>query len=458
MKKNVVKKNQLITIEITDITSQGSGVGHYEGFAVFVPLTAIGDTVEVKIVKVQKNYAYGIINKMLIPSAKRIEPDCPVFAKCGGCAFRHINYDAELEVKDREVRDAFERIGKVSIELEPIVGCDNVDHYRNKAVHAIGSENGEIVSGFYARRSHRIIPVTDCKLHPEEFARINDCIADYAMKHEIQPYDEEKHNGMLRNVFIRQGYNSGEIAVCLVTLKKNANELSGLATALTEEFKNIKSVVMNFNPNRTNVILGEHNILLAGTDTIKDPMCGNIITLSPHSFYQINTAQAEKLYGIVGEYANLSNDETLIDMYCGAGTIGLSLASQVKEVIGIEIVPAAIENAKRNAQTNGISNTRFICADASHAASTLIEEGISPDVIVLDPPRKGCDQKTLDAVVQLAPSRIVMVSCNPATAARDIAILQDSGYTAVKGRAVDMFPRTGHVECVVLMSRAKNQV
>ncbi len=458
MKKNVVKKNQLITIEITDITSQGSGVGHYEGFAVFVPLTAIGDTVEVKIVKVQKNYAYGIINKMLIPSAKRIEPDCPVFAKCGGCAFRHINYDAELEVKDREVRDAFERIGKVSIELEPIVGCDNVDHYRNKAVHAIGSENGEIVSGFYARRSHRIIPVTDCKLHPEEFARINEFIADYAMKHEIKPYDEEKHNGMLRNVFIRQGYNSGEIAVCLVTLKKNANELSGLATALTEEFKNIKSVVMNFNPDRTNVILGEQNILLAGNDTIKDTMCGNIITLSPHSFYQINTAQAEKLYGIVGEYANLSNDETLIDMYCGAGTIGLSLASQVKEVIGIEIVPAAIENAKRNAQTNGISNTRFICADASHAASALIEEGISPDVIVLDPPRKGCDQKTLDAVVQLAPSRIVMVSCNPATAARDIAILQDSGYTAIKGRAVDMFPRTGHVECVVLMSRAKNQV
>ena len=453
MRKNIVRKNQLITIEITDITSQGSGVGHYESMAIFVPLTAIGDIAQVKVVKVLKNYAYGIINKMIAPSTKRIEPDCPVFAKCGGCAFRHINYDAELEVKDRIVRDAFERIGKVSTEFEPIVGCENVDRYRNKAVHAIGSEDGEIVCGFYARRSHRIIPVTDCKLHPAEFAKINEFIVDYAQGHGIKPYDEGNHKGMLRNIFIRQGYNSGEIAVCLIALEKNVSELSELAAALTEEFDNIKSVVMNFNPDRTNVILGEQNILLAGSDTIKDEMCGNIITLSPHSFYQINTAQAEKLYGIVREYANLSSDDTVIDMYCGAGTIGLSLASQVREVIGIEVVPAAIENAKMNAQMNEIRNTRFICADASHAAGVLIDEGISADVIVLDPPRKGCDRKTLDSVVQLAPSRIVMVSCNPATAARDIGILQDSGYTAVKARAVDMFPRTGHVECVTLMSR-----
>ncbi|NMA80194.1 MAG: 23S rRNA (uracil(1939)-C(5))-methyltransferase RlmD [Clostridiales bacterium] len=451
----MIKKNQIIKIEITDITSQGSGVGHHENMAIFVPLTAIGDIVEVKIVKVLKSYAYGIINKILIPSSGRIEVDCPVFAKCGGCAYRHISYDEELKVKDRTVRDAFERIGKVSTQFEPIVGCDNVDRYRNKAVHAIGSENGKIVCGFYARRSHRITPITDCKLHPEEFAQINEFIVDYSAKHRIEPYDEGTHKGILRNVFIRQGWHSGEIAICFVSRGRNEKELSGLANALTERFENIKSAVMNINPDRTNVILGEENVLLAGCETIKDLMCGNIITLSPHSFYQINTAQAEKLYRIVKDYADLEPDDLVIDMYCGAGTIGLSLAPQAREVIGIEIVPAAIENAKKNAQENDISNVRFICADASHAANTLINEDISPDVIVLDPPRKGCDRRTLDAVVKLASTRVVMVSCNPATAARDIRILQDNGYTAVKTRAVDMFPRTGHVETVVLMSRVE---
>lgn len=450
-----MKKNEIVNLEITDITSDGNGIGKYDGMAVFVPETAVGDLLEVKIVKVLKNYCFGIVHKVITPSADRIEPDCPHFPKCGGCSFRHISYESESKLKEKFVYDAFTRIGKIQTDFMPIISCENPDRYRNKAQYPVGiSDNGNIC-GFYAKRSHRIMSGYDCKLLPEIFSDIAKHIINYTNHNSIPAYDEQTKKGLLRHIFIRQGYHSEELMICLVVTKHSETLFRQLCSELSEKYSNIKSIVMNINPDNTNVILGKKTVVLYGESCISDIMCGNTVDIAPQAFYQVNTHQAEKLYQQAAEFAQLSGNELLLDLYCGAGTIGLSMADKVKKLIGVEIIPQAVDNAKKNAERNNIENAEFICADAGKAAQELAEKNTKPDVIVLDPPRKGCDANTLDAVVSMNPEKIVMISCNPATAARDCKILSENDYTVEKVRAVDLFPRTTHVECVVLMSRDK---
>ncbi len=437
------------------MTSEGSGVGRVDGLAVFVPQTAVGDVAEIKIVKVLKNYAYGIVKRLIAPSPDRIMPDCDVFSQCGGCAFRHVRYDAELRIKDGFVRDAFARIGGLSPEFEPILGSAQTNGYRNKAQYPVGLIDGKPVCGFYAKRSHRIVPAVRCALQPKEFEPILSHIMAYVRARHISVYDEKTGKGLLRHICLRMGAYSRQLQIVLVVSKRCDGVFETLAAQLAHSFKDIKSVVLNINAKNTNVIMGSECFTLFGGGTISDTMCGLNINLSPLSFYQVNTRQAEHLYGIAKDYAQLGGGETVLDLYCGTGTIGLGLASHARQIIGVETVEQAVRDAQENARNNGIVNARFICADAAQAAKKLQSEKALPDVVVLDPPRKGCDREVLQTVAGLAPSRIVMISCNPATAARDCAILEQAGYRTVRARAVDLFPRTVHVETVVLMSRVK---
>ncbi len=454
----MIKKNQLVEFEITGITNEGNGVGRADGMAVFVPQTAVGDYVRVQIVKVLKSYAFGIVNEIIRPSEARIEPDCPVFRKCGGCAFRHISYEEELKVKSTFVSDCFRRLGGFENECETILGCEETDWYRNKAQYPVASADGKAVCGFYANRSHRIVPYTACRLQPAVFQEIVDFVIDYINRRGISAYDEVSGKGLIRHIYIRRGYHSGEIMLCIVASGKKAAEyvsdmVSG--TELLKKFPDIRSVVVNINPENTNVILGKKNITVWGTENISDIMCGNKISLSPMSFYQVNTCQAEKLYSIAAEFAALKGTEEVLDLYCGAGTIGLSMIDKVNHLTGVEVVKQAVENARVNAESNGITNADFICGDAGEIADRLQHEGRRPDVVIVDPPRKGCDALTLDSIIRMSPEKIVMISCNPATAARDCKILcsEENGYRLERIKGVDLFPRTVHCETICVLSR-----
>lgn len=457
-------KNDLITLEITALTNEGSGVGHFSedgssggGMAVFVPFTAVGDVISCRVVKVLKSYAYGRAEGIITPSPDRIENYCPVYGKCGGCCFRHISYEAELRAKEGFVRDSFSRIGGLSPELLPIRGSESCDGYRNKLQMPVAKQDGKTVCGFFSERSHRVIPVERCALQPELFAQITAFVTEQADKLHISVYNEEKHEGVLRHIYLRRGHYSGEICLCLVARRK-VPEFARLARSVTERFPQVTGVVLNINRERTNVILGEEEITLCGKPTISDVMCGVSVEISPKSFYQVNTPAAEALYRQAAEIAE-PEGKTVLDLYCGAGTIGLSMSAcgrcgkPAKRIIGAEIVPQAVENAKENAARNSITNAEFICADAGECAARLEKSGEKPDVIILDPPRKGCDDNTLTACAAMSPERIVMISCNPATAARDCKRLSELGYSVNKVRPFDLFPRTSHVECVALLDK-----
>ncbi len=448
-----MEKNQIITLEITGMTNEGNGVGRYDNIAVFVPMTAIGDKLEVKIVKVLKSYCFGIVEKIISPSKSRQKSDCPVFKQCGGCSFRHINYQEELEMKSNFVKDAFERIGNISPEFMEICGSENVDFYRNKAQYPVFGVKGDIKCGFYAKRSHRVVPFSACKLQPKIFESIVNFVIEKVNNAMIEPYDENSRSGILRHIYIRQAFHTKEIMLCFVVTKLCKKLFFDIAKSVAEEFPDIKSVVLNINSKDTNVILGEKCEIIFGKDTITDTMCDNLIEISPLSFYQVNTPQAEALYSKARNFANLSKDDFLLDLYCGAGTISLFMAKNICEVLGVEIIPQAVLNAQKNAQINNINNAKFICKDAQEAVLHLKENDLKPDVVVVDPPRKGCSLVTLNSIADMSPNRIVMVSCNPATAARDCAVLENLGYKINKCQAFDLFPRTTHVETVVLMSR-----
>lgn len=454
----MLKKNDVVTLEITALTNEGSGVGHYgadessRGMAVFVPFTAVGDVISCHIVKVLKSYAYGRVEKLITASPDRVENDCPVYARCGGCCFRHISYEAELRAKEGFVRDAFGRIGGLSPELLPICGSEVPYGYRNKLQMPVAKQDAKTVCGFYSERSHRVNPVESCALQPEIFAEITGFVTEQADRLHISVYNEEKHEGVLRHIYLRRGHYSGEICLCLVARRK-VPEFDRLARSIAERFPQITGVVLNINRERTNVILGEEEQVLFGRAEINDTMCGVQVSISPKSFYQVNTPAAEALYRQAAEFAE-PEGKLLLDLYCGAGTIGLSMAGAARRLIGAEIVPQAVENAKENAKRNSVTNAEFICADAGQAAKRLEESGERPDVIVLDPPRKGCSDDTLTACAGMQPERIVMISCNAATAARDCKRLSELGYTAAKVRPFDLFPRTSHVECVVLLEKS----
>ena len=435
------------------MTNEGNGVGRCDGMAVFVPMTAVGDVIDCKIVKVNKSYCYGIIDNIITPSEHRCEAGCEVYKKCGGCAFRHFSYDEELRVKLDFVRSSFERIGKLPLLPETILGSESTSHYRNKAQYPVAMQEGRAVCGFYSRRSHRVVPQYGCDLQPQIFETIISYIMNYVNERNIPAYDEQTGGGLLRHIYLRRGEHTGEIMLCLVvTSKTAAGAFKGLYAQLCESFPDIKSIALNVNSKNTNAILGGEFITVYGKDTIDDIMCGRRITLSPASFYQVNTPQAERLYALAGEYADIREGEIVLDLYCGTGTIGLSLYKQGCRLIGADIVPSSIENAGKNAKQNGI-NAEFICADAAKAAEVFYERGERPDVIIADPARKGCDRQTLEYMAKMDPRRIVMISCDHSTAARDIAILRELGYEMTKCAAVDMFPRTAHVECVCLLSK-----
>ncbi len=463
----MLNKNQICQGVITDISSEGNGVCRIDGMAVFVPDTAIGDVLDIRIVKVLKNYAYGIIEKITEPSLDRIEPECPQYKKCGGCVFMHLSYEAECRVKSAIVTNAFERIGHLTPkETLEIFGSEQTSGYRNKAQYPYADcqkkEKKTLPCfGFYAPRSHRLVPVTYCALQPEVFGNILSlCESELrsGKYNSITPYDEVSGKGVLRHLYIRQGFHSKEIMICFITAKdspKIREQLSSLGELIKNEFTDISSIMLNINPQKTNVILGKNTVCLSEKAAISDTLCNVPVSLSPQSFYQVNTAQAERLFAEAKRLAAPKKDELLLDLYCGAGAIGLSMADSVRKVIGVEVIPQAIEDAKANAQSAGITNAEFYAGDAGEIAEKFAAEGSKPDIIVLDPPRKGCDNKTLDACLKMSPSRIVMISCNPATAARDAAYLCYNGFSLDVLRPADFFPRTRHVECVVLMSRKK---
>ena len=447
-----MKKNDELILDITDTTAEGSGVGKYEGMAIFVPLTAVGDKVKTKILKVKKTYAYGKAMEILEPSPDRIEPDCPVFNKCGGCVYRHINYEAECKLKSNKVYEVIKRIGGVDMKPESILFEENTEHYRNKAQYPVSEEG---LAGFYAFHSHRIIPCNNCLLQPEIFAEIVKNAEDWIKKYNISIYDETKHKGLLRHIYIRRAEVTGEIMFTAVI----NGEFLPFAKELTEKLKvlcgeNLKSVQININKENTNVILGNECKVIYGEAYITDVLCGVKVRLSPLSFYQVNRKMAERLYQKAAEYAQPKN-KTVLDLYCGAGTIGLSMAKIAKNIIGVEIVPEAIEDAKFNAELNVIKNTRFICADAAKASEQLAKEGIQADVVIVDPPRKGCTPELIDTISsKFSPERVVYVSCDPATLARDIKIFTEQGYELKEYTPADLFPRTAHVETVALLCRA----
>ena len=455
-----LQKNQILILRIERLSSDGSGVAHSaDGEAVFVPGTAPGDEARVRIVKDCGRYAFGILDELLTPSPDRIPVDCPVAGPCGGCSLRHLDYAAELRAKQESVLDAFRRIGGLEVPVLDILPSPDVDRYRNKVQFPVGvDKNGVPCIGFYAGRTHRIVPCPDCKLQPGVLNEIGNALCAFFAQQGIRPYDEQSGKGLVRHIFLRRGAHSGQIMVCLVCTRAKLPHAEQLCTALREQFPAISTILLNVNAKNTNVILGSENHILYGPGYIEDTLCGVPVRLGPLSFYQVNTLAAERLYGVAAQYAQLTPDETLLDLYCGMGTIGLSMADQCRELIGVEIVPEAIESAKANAARMGeavAAKSRFFCADAGQAATQLAAEGLHPDIVMLDPPRKGCDEATLSAVVRMAPRRVVYVSCNPATAARDAAWLEKNGYHAEKVQPVDLFPRTKHVETVVLLSKGE---
>ena len=455
-----LQKNQILTLRIERLSSDGSGVAHSpDGETVFVPGAAPGDEADVRIVKDCKRYAFGILDHLRTPSPDRIPVDCAVAGPCGGCSLRHLDYTAELRAKQENVTDAFRRIGGLDVPVLDICPSPEVDRYRNKVQFPVGlDKNGNPCIGFYAGRTHRIVPCPDCKLQPGVLNDIGNALCRFFAENGIQPYNEETGQGLVRHIFLRRGAHSGQIMVCLVCTRPNFPHADALCTRLREQFADIATILLNVNSKNTNVILGTETHTLYGPGYIEDTLCGVPVQLGPLSFYQVNTLAAERLYGIAAQYAQLTPDDLLLDLYCGMGTIGLSMVDHCRELVGVEIVPEAIESAKANAARMGdavAAKSCFFCADAGQAATRLAAEGLHPDVVMLDPPRKGCDEPTLSAVVRMAPRRIVYVSCNPATAARDAAWLEQNGYHAEKVQPVDLFPRTKHCECVIALSKGE---
>ena len=450
---NGLKKNDEIQLNIEAMTSEGSAVAHFGGMAVFVRGAVPGDELIAHIIKVSKSYAIAKIKEIITPSKSRIESDCPVSDKCGGCAFRDMTYEEELRYKQSRVSDAIKRIGHLDFPVKEIIGADEIDCYRNKAQYPVMIENKELKAGFYAYKSHRIIPCGDCRLQQGDFREILNVFALWVKEANISSYDEKTGRGLLRHIYIRKAVATGEIMVCAVINGKSLPQSDLLIEKLVE-IDGIKSICININKSRSNVILGNKTEVIWGSETICDILLGRKFEISPESFYQVNHDQCEKLYLKAIEYAELTGEENLVDIYCGVGTIGLSMADKAKQLYGIEIVQSAIENAKRNAEINGIKNAEFICADALSGAKQLKAKGIKTDVVILDPPRKGCDKELFDVIEFMNPKRIVYVSCDPATLARDLAILDEKGYKALEATPVDMFPRTTHVETVVRIVKA----
>ena len=448
-------KNDIITLEITDITPEGFGVGRLDGKVYFVADTAIGDICDCLVLKELKSHSFAKLVNIKVPSNDRIEPNCAVCKRCGGCAFRHISYDAELKLKQNTVKQAFARIAKMDIRVNETV-FDDDERYRNKIQYPFAKGESGAVFGYYARHSHRIIAHSDCPLQDRIFTDIADYTAKTADKLSIPAYDEESGSGILRHAVMRKNRN-GRILYCLVVAKKHKN-LSLLAETVAMRFNEIIGIHVNVNTRRDNVIFGDETYRLLGEETLADTLCGKTFELSPRAFYQVNAVMAEKLYTHARNAAVTDKESNIIlDLYCGAGTIGLCVAKDNDKLCGVEIIDAAIENAKINAHLNGRSekNTLFVCGDASVGVEECKKRFGRPNVIIIDPPRKGLDKAVIETVVKAKPEKVGYISGDPATLARDCAIFAEKGYTTSEATPFDLFPRTGHVETVVCLSKEK---
>ena len=454
-----MRKDDLITVTIEDLSSEGLGVGHYDGMAFFIKDTVIGDVAEAKIMKLKKTYGYARLTRLITPSPDRIAARCPVARQCGGCQIQAMSYPAQLRFKEAKVRNNLVRIGKFEHPpMEPIIGMEEPFRYRNKAQFPVGmSKDGRIIAGFYAGRTHAIIECEDCLLGVEENRVILDLVLEHMKEYHISPYEELTGKGLVRHVMIRKGFATGEVMVCLIV---NGDSLPH-ADVLVERLRTIQgmaSITLNINREQTNVIMGREIKLLWGQPYIEDTIGSVRFRISPLSFYQVNPLQTEKLYNKALEYAGLTGEETVWDLYCGIGTISLFLAQRAKQVYGVEIVPAAIEDAKANAALNGMANAEFFVGKAEEVLPEKYEkEGITADVIVVDPPRKGCEESVLATMIQMAPKRIVYVSCDSATLARDLKYLCHHGYELTRCCPTDMFGNSVHVETVVLLSQLKQK-
>ena len=453
------KKNDIVVIKIEDMGTEGEGIGKAEGFPLFVKDAVIGDEIKARIVKVKKNYGYGRLEEILTPSPFRATPRCTYNRQCGGCQLQSLSYDKQLEFKQQKVRNNLLRIGGFSAEeleriMEPIVGMEDCWHYRNKAQFPIGTDKqGNPIAGFYAGRTHTIIANTDCALGVSENKEILEAVLLWMRSYRIPAYEETSGKGLVRHVLIRKGFTSGELMVCLVINGRKLPKAKELVEALIQ-IKNMTSVSYSINEKNTNVIMGTEIVPLWGKETIQDAIDDISFSISPLSFYQVNPVQTKKLYELAVEYAQLTGKETVWDLYCGIGTISLFMARRAGRVYGVEIIPQAIRDAKENAERNGIKNAEFFVGKAEEVLpEKYAREGISADVIVVDPPRKGCDEKCLETMLKMRPERIVYVSCDSATLARDLKLLREGGYEPVRVRAVDQFPMSVHVECVVLLSK-----
>lgn len=455
----MMEKNELFQTEIVDMTEDGEGIGKVDGFTVFIKDTVIGDRVEAKLIKNKKTYGYGRLMKVLSPSAFRVEPACPVAAPCGGCQLQAMSYEGQLKFKENRVRGHLERIGHFTdIPMEPIMGMEGEPlRYRNKAQFPVGkNKDGRIITGFYAGRTHSIIPVEDCQLGLPVNRQVTETVAAFMEEYHIEPYNEETHKGLVRHILVRAGVHTGQVMVCLVI---NGNKLprdKELVKRLVAAVPGLVSVSLNVNREKTNVILGRELINLYGPGYLED-MIGDVrFRISPLSFFQVNPVQTEKLYGKALEFAGLAGDEIVWDLYCGIGTISLFLAQKAKQVYGVEIIPAAVENAKENALLNQMDNAEFFVGKAEEVLPEKYAQSggtMAADVIVVDPPRKGCDEALLETMVKMAPERIVYVSCNSATLARDLRFLCDRGYELRKVQACDMFPQCVSTEAVCLLEK-----
>lgn len=450
-----MKKNDLVQVVIEDMGSEGEGIGKVDGFTLFVKDAIIGDTIEAKIVKAKKNYGYARLTRIVEPSPHRVEARCPVARQCGGCQIQEMAYEEQLRFKENKVRNNLIRIGKFeNPPMESIIGMEEPFHYRNKAQFPIGTDkDGNIIAGFYAGRTHCIINNHKCFLGVDVNEVILDKVIAYMNGEHVTAYNEETGKGLVRHVLIRYGFRTKEIMVCLILNGKYLPNVDVLIHSLCE-LEGMTSICVNVNRERTNVILGKKVNILWGKGYIVDYIGDVKYQISPLSFYQVNPKQTEKLYGTAMEYAGLTGEETVWDLYCGIGTISLFLAQRAKQVYGVEIVPEAIEDARINAQINGISNAQFYVGKAEEVLPKMVqEEGAVADVIVVDPPRKGCDEVLLKTMVEMGPGKIVYVSCDSATLGRDLRYLCDRGYEMAAGRAVDMFGMGVHVETAVLLVR-----
>lgn len=450
------KKNDTHTLVIDGYTAQGEGVARVDGRAVFVPNTIMGEEWEVTLVKVNKNFAYGRGTNLITPSEHRTETGCYFSQKCGGCQYRHMDYKEELNAKYNHIQSVLTRIGGLSFEsaltLPPVLGAEETAFYRNKIQYPIAMGKRGTSIGFYRSRSHQIIDIDVCQLQPVLTAEVRIIVKDWMKEFSVTPYDEATNKGMMRHLYLRTN-RKNEVLVCLVATKKRLPAEEVLVERLEAQIPNLVGVVINVNREDTNVILGKKNIILWGNSYIEEGILGLNFKLSVASFFQVNVAQTEVLYSKVAEFANLKGEETVLDLYCGIGTISLFLANHVKKVIGAEIVDQAVVDARENAERNGITNAEFIVGEAAEVAQKLVSDKISLDVVVVDPPRKGLSPEIPEILAKLSPKKIIYVSCDPATLARDVKLFGTLGYSPTAVQGVDLFPRTRHVECVVCLER-----